>query len=221
MTSSTRSYLMITAAICAFAVSLACSSKLSKDDIEKIRGVVQDEQEKSRRPRAGDDDAPVTMLGGSLSIGLAADSFWKPVSGTQNQWNHSDTVRVVKRVDFWDQDKDPTPYYRKTDNSAPWEIVVDYKGGKDRPVTFASDNTGSKLNIQSDGKMGLYAFRRYSEFLMEHPREAKIKEIVLKSGAEGSPVPLTCTKGDCGLLIHYCIDDANHTPATKDKACPK
>jgi len=139
-------------------------------------------------------------------------------------WNHSETSRAAKSVDYWTGDNDPVNF---THNSEPWKIVVHYKRGggtQERPISFTTDVAGQNLSILSDDKLRLFAFRRYSQSLMEHPKKYNIDSIEFVTGTDrvaahgcsvrtvGTISTLVCpcaSNSDCGILIHYCASTAS------------
>src|SRR5262249_40974507 len=104
-------------------------------------------------------------------------------------------------------------------------------GTPDRPVTFTTNAAGQQLALLSDGKLKLFAFKRYGPSLMEHPKNKnyKIESIQILTGTphtaavNGCDAPTTgpnantlvCTCGnndsECGILIHYCSSTASST----------
>ncbi len=200
----------------------ACSRNLSDSDVEKIKAMVQ-------KPRiggsSGDEDAPLTMAGGSLSLTLwGTNDGW--ILDSENKFYHPDRdTRSAMQVEYWTADN--APYFFKH-NAEPWSIIVNYaRNAVNRPVNFNTDADGHNLSVSSDTKAKLFTFRRVGNYLLEHPRKgANITFIDFTSGTDRATAAPGCSLipnpnggtimhcpcgggGDCGIVIHYCRSTAS------------
>jgi hypothetical protein len=221
----------ITAVLGLLLLAYACAPKLSDADIQRIGAEVQKQMQGGRGGgSSGDEDAPLTMLGGSLSITLwGTTEGFKLDPANVNRFLHPEgNNREVKRVEYWKGDNAVHTFPRTSGEA--WKIVVNYvKGTNNRPVTFITDTNGRNLEFSSHADAKLITFRRVGSYLMEHPRKgADIDTIDIESGTNrttnvagctavgsGSTAKLQCPcgigtdKGDCGIVIHYCSSTAS------------
>lgn len=200
----------------------ACNRNLSDGDLKKIQDMVQ--ARGGVGGGSGEEDTPVTMSGGSMSIQLWPDTAEIP----QYSWKHDkssllshskSTGRYVKSVDVWVEGNDYSRIFHNTDA---WRIFVEFKNGKDRGVTFTTTPSAEGLSLTTDGhdggKFSLYSFLQVGPTVLQHPRKAsELGKIVFETGAGSSnlttgcrqnsgKVECDCTgkKGDCTMVIHYC-----------------
>src|SRR5262245_22051418 len=113
----------------------ACNKGLSDADIQKIGDAVAKQlATKSGPPKkagkvggsTGDDDAPITMSGGSLTITLWGnhldDGFL--IDSETAKFSHPDlTTRIARQVEYWSGNQAPA-FLKK--NTEPWSINVNY-----------------------------------------------------------------------------------------------
>jgi hypothetical protein len=207
-----------------FLLTQACQSKLSQTDLNEIEKLIQKHSSKKTGGSGGDEDAPLTMAGGSLSITLwGVNEGWLMDSPTSKFFHPDLTIRTARQVEYWNDSN--APHFFHKDGATEWQIVVDYeKGGNNRPVTFETSGGGKNLVVYSDAAARLFNFRRVGPYLLEHPRkQANITKINILSGTvrdaaaaaasncalvgSGATARLECpcaSQGDCGIVIHYC-----------------
>jgi len=157
------------------------------------------------RPPGGEDDQPVTVIGGSLEVFPALDQYWTILDDTHAVYSYSKTGTPAdpgartRKVWLTLGDDDPITVVNAAGRL---EVVLqmDHGAGQAVEVRFFTDANGQNLTMET--RIPIRAWLRHQGSSYRHPHKGrKVRTVVVIPPAPAIPTTKAVSGGNFSLVI--------------------